>query len=474
MSANKLSLAEAHKYISGLEEEYDLLKYQIDGWSIWPLFRAQMFLSQMQLTKESAARSKGGQFNELQFAIKELVRLASLPQASFVFKSDNVNVRADAGGGRLKDIYLDDLILNLDANFVKIESVFRKSFDTHSKAALVAPHLGTSAITLASKILTRLNVPPINQTVVDEFTRSLHTMPGGQIFTKAGIARYLGLFYWQKRLFALLFKKIQPDFLVLINGYSNHSLVAAARELNVNVVELQHGLLNRHHYGYSWSKYASIYKAQMALPDQIFLYGDYWKEELLATGFWDEQSLRSVGNLYIDEIRRTDMAHQGDVRTILVTTQDIYRQEVIAFVQEFLEIAKDRLAVKIIFKLHPSELDKSIYTNAFSHHDCVMVLGATDMPGTHQLLVQADFHMSISSTCHYEALAFGVPTIILKLPLHENVLHLSQSGHAILCKTAANLYEFITSEHIGEVSEEIKNYYYRPNALANMVAALSG
>jgi len=169
---------------------------------------------------------------------------------------------------------------------------------------------------------------------------------------------HLRRFYWSKRLYRQLLRRIRPRYLLLITAYFNYPIVAAAKELGITVVEFQHGVIDRHHSGYSWTAYARPYKAAMPIPDRLFLYGRFWQDELAANGFWDRE-LRPVGSLRMDQYCQAQIERPAREKLFVVTTQNIDADPLIAFLKDFVALARERLAFRLVIKLHPGEYDKN-------------------------------------------------------------------------------------------------------------------
>jgi hypothetical protein len=101
------------------------------------------------------------------------------------------------------------------------------------------------------------------------------------------------------------------------------------------------------------------------------------------------------------------------------------------------------------------------------------VISGSEEPSTFELLLSADVHVSISSSCHYDALGLGVPTVILPLANSEWILPLHRkSGHAHLAPTPQALLDTVLQLKKSSVPETVGAYYFRPGAVENMKAAL--
>jgi len=283
---------------------------------------------------------------------------------------------------------------------------------------------------------------------------------------------FLQYFYWRKKMFRWVLARFSPRYLLLINAYNDHAVVAAAKELGIQVVELQHGALNRYSPGYAWSTYALPYKSHMPIPDRLFLYGDYWKQELEELGFWGD-ALESVGSPYMDQFRGQHN-YQVEQVTLVVTTQNVDTDQLIEFLDTFVQLANGTMDFRLIIKLHPQEPDKIPYAQRLERYKNVTILSNTEPPPTFELLALADFHLSISSTCHYEALALGTPTVILPFSGHEIAQHLRTISGGYFVGTPQALLELVQNKRGLSVPFEISDFFFKNGASLNIKRELEG
>ena len=305
--------------------------------------------------------------------------------------------------------------------------------------------------------------------VAHELSLCLQRETGRQVFTPRLIALHLLSFYWTKRLYGALLERIQPEY-ALVADPGEYAITAAAKERDIDVLEYQHGFLDRdQHPAYAWTEHALKYKARMPIPDRLLLYGEYWKQELAVNGFW-EDSLAAVGSLRMDHYRKArSVSNCSETCTIVLTTQGIDVENVIAFISGFLALADRRLQFRLYIKLHPFyETDKTPYEAAFLKHPEVQILLGSESPSTFELLARAQLHLTISSTCHYDALGLGVPTVILPFTSHEAALHLYETGQAFLAHSPQELFDIAVHWRDHAVPPGISEWYYKPGALENI------
>jgi len=463
----------ADEKIRQFETRNNLFELTLDNWCIWPVLRFQLFskLESIQANKQIKSQPlKTTQ--KLRYALNDLVNLFRLPPSQYAVFVQPSN-RSEKVGEKYKDIYFDDL-LAATSSFIKIENLVNRHYLAHGKSAFLPSHLTNAGIQLGVAAVLRLPtptpIPALARTLSEMIIRDL----GLNEFSLQRIATSLANFYWSKRLYKRMLDRIKPDFFLLTTAYSNHAVVAAAKELQLPVVEFQHGLIDRFHNGYSYTQAALKFKRHLPLPDKIFLYGQYWVNELIKRDFWGSD-LVAVGSLRMDHYRQQASIRKGsDDYSLVITTQNVDIQPLIDFILEYCRLAGGDNHYQIIFKLHPGENDKSRYLSAFKHDPRVQIFLGNEGLSTYELLVGADLHASIYSTCHYEALALGVPTIILPFTNHQTVMHLVDSGVGFLVNTPKDLFDLVAKRDKIEIPKETGEYYFKSGALQNMLQALSG
>lgn len=461
--------------IRQIEETYDLLQYEVDGWCIWPLLRFSAALELMKLpftvTKEAF------RFRELwAIAVTDSFRLFFPRESRYVVHTLSSELM-EKEGDRFKDVFFDDLLRELGSYF-KIETLNSKSFLARRKAALIRSDVTSTAFGMMSTlVLPKFGSHAAISRVADKLSASIRRQPGLETFSAERIAGRLEDFYWRKRLFSWLLGRIRPEYLFTADGYSDHAAIAAAKERRVKVCEFQHGGFIKGGPEYGWSSYALPYKSKMPIPDRFFLFGDYWKEQLEGDGFW-ETSLHSVGSLRMDQYRtyktKNEFNKKNAACRIVLTTQGVDTERLIQFVDEFLRMIQEQSEIELYLKLHPVyESGKEMYERSFRAHQSVRVISGSEEPSTFELLSSADLHVSVASTCHFEALGLGVPTVILPLANCEWVLPLYRRGHALLASTPEDLLAIVRNLDDYSVPESLSAYYFKPNAVENMKRALA-
>jgi hypothetical protein len=460
---------EAAEVLARAEEELRLLDYELDGWAVWPLFKFDIGMRLQGLRTDGG--QAGGRRVQWTRAVRDVLALATVGHSRNLFIVYSSN-RLEREGSKYKDIFFDDLIRSVGG--VKLEHLDSEMFEASSRRAVVPSNLTTTACLVGYGLASRLG-RPVKQIgeVAGPFASAVGSAVGAHMISVPEVEARLAHFHWLKRCYREILRRTRVKRMLLVTAYCDNAAVAAARELGIRVIELQHGFVDRNHYGYSWTAAALPYAEKMPIPDQVWLYGEYWREELEARGFWKEQ-LRVVGSPRVDQVRASVGRALSDhgTRSVVVTTQGIYTERLIEFLEEVLRQLGIADRVRIIIRLHPAEGRGERYVSAFSARSDVVVSPSTDELSTFQLIADAYCHVSISSTCHYEALAIGTPTIVLGFPTSENVRHLVDEGAASIAHSPEELVANIRSDRTEPLARSIGERYFAYDALQNMIREL--
>ncbi len=195
----------------------------------------------------------------------------------------------------------------------------------------------------------------------------------------------------------------KPKTLVGITHYHNEGCIAAARILGIKTIELQHGLISKHDLYYVYSnKYKDALSKGM-FPNEIWLFGNFWKE-VLEKGA-ESAFMRSVviGNFTTDVA--INAGHLVKENRVLLCAQKSLSQPYI----EWIRFMKNQILPlhpewKLIVKLHP--LESQIEKYMAEANDCVEILPVS--ASLNDELRRAKIQVSIYSTTFFDALGMGV------------------------------------------------------------------
>lgn len=203
------------------------------------------------------------------------------------------------------------------------------------------------------------------------------------------------------RLWILLLKMLKPKRVAVFVWYGKEPLIAACKQLGIEVLDLQHGIIYEEHPIYNILDGKNVIGSDFLLPDKCLVYGEYWRQHLLKSG-WDTGKVRVVG-YFLDVIPAFDKA--DDVPYLLYTSQPHTNQAILRHVRSIEHEIKCR-GWKILIAVHPSE-KSSAYDEVLSEYVKISNLDAYDS------IRNCVAHVSVSSTLLWEAIIFEKPSYVL-------------------------------------------------------------
>ncbi len=469
------SEAQAVKRLEALEAAAGLFKYRIDGYSAWRLLRFKMalILQNMPLSVPSNPFGLAWVMERLAYFFREIPIFLFPGHKEIVIKTVSTAL-SEEENGFYKDIYFDDFLDNGDSCF-KIETLNNPEYAKRREKALVPVSMTTALVDLISAVFAFIRVPISTYNLASDIYKDIRVEFQGLVLTVKDIQRSLLRFYWSKRLYKWLFFRIKPK-ITLSADPGQFAFWAASQELGIPTVEFQHGVFTRVHPN-ALNSTMNTYRKSLIAPNKILLFGEYWKQQLLLNNYYQEE-LVVVGSPRIDRYRKMrkvilNANSHGREIAILLTSQGLDLERLIAFIREFVDVAHSKLQYILYIKLHPAEREKGPYLQGLKEYPQVKILYGFESPSTFELLVKADLHISIASTSHYDALGLFVPTAVLPLVGHEIVQNLVDAGHAHALSTPQDLVDLALNINQHKVSTEVSYYYYEPDAIKNIKREIS-
>lgn len=218
------------------------------------------------------------------------------------------------------------------------------------------------------------------------------------------------IFKLKYRFFDKLIKKKNIKRVIVVVSYGNYPLIAAARDNNVEVIEMQHGVITNYHLAYNFGK---TNKELNYFPDRLLTFGPYWNN---IDGLPNQTKIETYGFGYLNK----QLEYYNNVgkqkKQILFISQGTIGKQLgkIAF-----EIAKTMPDYHFVYKLHPGEynrwqkeyeaLKKASKLNNFEVID-------NNEKNLYSYLAESEFQVGVYSTAIFEGLALNCKTILINLP----------------------------------------------------------
>jgi len=200
-----------------------------------------------------------------------------------------------------------------------------------------------------------------------------------------------------------LLSNARPKTLVGITHYHNEGCLAAARLLGIKTVELQHGLISKHDLYYV---YPNQYRAAVSkgmFPNEIWLFGNFWKEVLQKGAESEFMKPLVVGNFTADTPMKAVSAEKEN-RVLLCAQKNLSEPYI-----EWIRFMRDSILPlhsdwKLIVKLHPLEAEVKKYEDEANEFIEVLPISAS----LNEELKRAKVQVSIYSTTFFDSLGMHV------------------------------------------------------------------
>ena len=210
--------------------------------------------------------------------------------------------------------------------------------------------------------------------------------------------------YYITRLYLRYNKNVKNVFLT--GAYLNFGQVLAFKEKGIKVVEIQHGVINKEHYGYSY-EYIPI---QNQFPDFILTFGKSDETFMNQGGLSQFIKAKAVGSFILDYYlsRSSKEKLVEDIEIVAISLQDCSTG--ISAMEEFIDLAKRNPDIQ--FKLKRRRLPMSFYQEKFQFPENMTF---EEELNVYELIVNADIHLTAYSSCALEAPTLGTPNILINI-----------------------------------------------------------
>lgn len=486
-----------------LEEKHDIYRYTHERVAVWRILRGLFLIRHevMANPHHFPPRPLTARLRDVLASVvhagRDILHLVRMPSGSPVLLHSYAN-RHTLEGERRTDL-LGDPLLQAVGEGLKLVSPFppagalappsRPGTSDRRDVGIGGTMLGTSLPALATSMGVRLRTPGSRlRLLAAELARLMHQVAGMEMFTADEVAHILYCVDIQRTVYRTMLRRMGPHRVVVTNT-QEWSLSAAARDLGIPVFEMQHGLFTRTHPDMLLASAAPW--SDTVLPRAGFLlFGAYWKERLTGGGFYADDVFHCVGNRVIEAAREAALRpdahvanhctghapgkaagqepnHTGgyvagranpsdtspqdgtqpacDAPPTLRVLWTLSGNEVpsdFAFVGEALRTVAAKTPAVLTIRIHPRYHSPALMGLAEGIRARGLETRITTPAmrvAVHEELLRCHVHMSTFSTCHFDALGIGRPTVVLPFNGHEHVSDLVDRGDAPFATDPASL-----------------------------------
>ena len=440
-----------------LEEELDLFELEVEGVKIWERVRMPLYTRLLSNVIGATSERNINYCRILSGTARSLRDRYSRPEnLDLLVWCDSRRERHQ--DGQWWDMHTDyvstDILGSRDIEFATIETPEGTSHHIPQKTPKVSYiddiyYLAGLARELAVRTEIGFEVSPRLSEVDSHFEREF----GVDIDTQSLVDRELATRKVCKPLFRRLLRTMNPEYAVytVSYGFMKETFTEACQESNITTVELQHGVIHPHHFGYAFPGP----RDKERFPDYLLLWGDHWKETVQYP--LPRSNLISVGFPHIERKRDEYQTTQGD--SIIFISQDVIGLSLSRLAVEF----ANQVDAQVVYKLHPNEY--GIWRDRYPWLQESTVAVVSEERPLYELFSNASSQVGIFSTALYEGLAFDLETYLVDLPGVETMQPLLEKHEVPLVGSAKQLAtEVSRSSRTGFESTD----FFKPNSLDNL------
>lgn len=392
--------------IKKIENKFSVNEIKYKHLALWPDFRSKIFFSLV--WKEGVLKDKGKislekikiKFQKLSnffYGIKNYFR-----RYDYIFFSNSANRKKI--DGKFFDKSFDPIINSIGKeNCLLIESIYTPHCP---KKSVFTKYIASETIfMLLTHILRFFTIRKKNIKGLNELDNLLKELK----YSNFKIKKEIGLFYSSYLIYKLYFKIVKPKTIFVNNGYGICPIIKAAKEVQIKVIEAQHGMIGMNHYGYQ----LPVKLDSSFFPDYFLSYGDMEKKELRSSFYIKNENVIPIGSYVIDYYSK-----KGPTKT-LQESLNKYPRSIVISGQETIEIEIIDMIIKTanqikdcLFIYAPRIKNKEYFTKTFSLPDNIEIFNDLSF---YDLISFVNFHITGYSSCAIESLSFGIPNIFLNI-----------------------------------------------------------
>ena len=404
------TLEELREFILYLENKYNLIEYEIDGVKPWQLERVSIdYALSIQLgfmKNPHTTLTKKQRFLNLFQTLKSFL----FKNPFFAKKSDVIifsHARVNRVYGEYIDIYTHYFEQELESkgiSYVEIEAPYigqhlkkSRSNRFHKEFILVLKELLYRVVYIKEKDFDTLT--QVEQEIEEKI---------GKYDLKSKLLTAIKKYKIEYFLYKKLLQKIQPKQVYVLVSYSGlGTLIKAAKDLDIEVIEFQHGNFSKYHFGYYFGEDK---KNLDYFPDKFYVWNSYWKNLINFPIKYENIIIREFD--YMKQ-RVNNYKHIQTVENrVVVLSQGAIGEKIAHRILTNWEYFKK---FDIKYKLHPGEYERwREYPSLkiLAEKSNVEIITSTDL---YALFSSCEYQVGVFSTALSEGVEFGCKTILLNL-----------------------------------------------------------
>lgn len=436
-----LSVKDICQKIWGLEQEFGLLDLEMRGVKVWQFLRMNIYYEIAQKTGVFSRHVSPRQRpTDISFRLRRLFNSLFIGNPLLDFKQRDVlvfphprSVEIDQEQTDIYTKYLINEFKELDIHY----QAYERNYENRLRTQEGRPRKHFEVIEILYPFYRKFNGIKFNKEEteqIDAINERIKQVFNVQIDLLEKFRSELGLFKFKH----LIFKKVLRNkgakrvYLVVNYGWLA-PLIKAAKDLNIETVELQHGTFSEYHLGYSFPGQKGTVDY---FPDQFWVWNEFWKG-MCPLPIKDEDVVVYSFKYFEDERQKFAAVKKREDQIVVISQGAIGYK----LAQEVLKNIDQLKSYQIKYKLHPGEYGiwrENPALVSLSQRPNVQILADNTTP-LYQLLAESKYLIGVFSTAVFEGLDFGCELILVDLPGIEYMTNLIKQGKAKFVKEGGRI-----------------------------------
>jgi len=403
-----------------IENREKLFEWKVNNVYIWEIIRYKIYAAAVNVSFESGARA-----NKTPFLKSLISKIGKKTDQYFnallnnpFFNKEKVDVLVIESSRKLKfeNEYIDPYTkftcdelkqagvkhLKFQSSYVYDKLVKKDDLTKHLDLINILSGYASVFIKLDLKETDRIKTESIETLLKNELGVSLNLLE----LVKGDIKKFKSNSWFYKR----LLKSKAPREIYIVNFCDKPALIACAKEQQITVIDIQHGLISSHDIIYN---YPNVSEGSLHyFPDKFYIWSDVWKEagKLPLT----DSNIVVYGNKFLEKQVELFRKVVKQPKQTIIISQPGLTQKIARTVLENYEAFQ---SFNVLYKLHPNE-----YATFESYPEYKELKAKSNLSfvgwneDLYKLLAESTHVVGVGSTVLVEALSFNCKVLVLNLP----------------------------------------------------------
>ncbi|WP_022941178.1 hypothetical protein [Psychromonas hadalis] len=228
----------------------------------------------------------------------------------------------------------------------------------------------------------------------------------GVLVTRAELSAIHTRFIVSYHLYKVFLLPLRISKAYVVSAYSNTELISVLKEGDIEINELQHGLIGSTHRAYNYKCHSAL----LPTPNNVLVYNEFWEKELFNAGYYKSNQIKVTGRLKYSLVD-FELTMLGK-NFVVFTGQGGFYEEMLTLFREAEEILSKK-NIELLYIPHPNEGGKTlaIFCQQLESLSSVRVLLNKTFT-TEQYIYNSLAHISVYSSCHFDAIHYKHKTYV--------------------------------------------------------------